>query len=285
MTGYPRRSTFLATWREHWPEYLSEALGLGLFMISATAFAVLLFHPASPLPHLLPSMMLRGSLMGLAMGLTALGNIHSPWGRRSGAHLNPSVTLTFVRLGKVSVTDAAGYVAAQFVGAAAGMGIGVAIFHRFVSDPSVNFVATLPGMAGRLAAFGAETAISFLLMLAVLVVSGTARTARHTGIVAATLVAIYIALETPISGMSMNPARTLGSALYAGKYTALWLYFIAPPFGMLLAAECWRGIGTLSRSACAKLDHDARYRCIFCGHEPMTALREESREPRELVRH
>ena len=55
--------------------------------------------------------------------------------------------------------------------------------------------------------------------------------------VAALLLALYITVEAPVSGMSLNPARTLGSALWAGQFTALWVYFSAPVLGMLLAAE------------------------------------------------
>jgi aquaporin Z len=93
--------------RQHWPEYLMEAAGLGLFMISACVFAILLFHPASPVAGFRGGHLARRALMGLAMGTTAVALIYSPWGQRSGAHLNPAVTLTFLRLGKVRGWDAA----------------------------------------------------------------------------------------------------------------------------------------------------------------------------------
>jgi aquaporin Z len=77
-------------------------------------------------------------------------------------------------------------------------------------------------------------------------------------------VALFISLEGPLSGMSMNPARTLGSALFAWDWTALWIYFLAPPAGMLAAAELYvrqRGRGAVF---CAKLHHQNAKRCIFC---------------------
>ncbi len=101
---------------EHWPEYLIEAGALGTFMVSACVFAILLFHPASFAVHAIPAQMPRLLLMGLAMGGTLVGIVYSPFGKRSGAHMNPAVTLTFLSLGKVAPWDAVFYVAAQFLG-------------------------------------------------------------------------------------------------------------------------------------------------------------------------
>src|SRR5712691_264965 len=109
----------------HWPEYLIEAAGLGLFMLSACVFAAVLGHPASPVVIARPFAM--RVFMGLAMGLTALALVLSPWGKRSGAHFNPAVTLTFYRLGKIATFDAAFYVLAQFAGGAAGVLVAAAI--------------------------------------------------------------------------------------------------------------------------------------------------------------
>ena len=85
----------------HWPEYFIEAGAIGAFMVSAAAFAAILYHPWSPIAAGISSEWLRRGLMGLAMGSTAVLIIYSPWGQRSGAHMNPAVTLTFFRLGKI----------------------------------------------------------------------------------------------------------------------------------------------------------------------------------------
>src|SRR5581483_12298476 len=98
---------------EHWPEYLIEGWALGCFMISAGVFATLLGSPRSPLYIFIPSATFRTVLVGLAMGATAIALIHSPWGKRSGAHMNPAVTLTFLRLGKVAPVDAVFFILAQ----------------------------------------------------------------------------------------------------------------------------------------------------------------------------
>ncbi len=253
--------------RAHWPEYLIEAAGLGAFMISACGFGVLLFHPDSPAYAALGDDFSRRVVMGAAMGATAVAIIYSPWGQRSGAHINPATTLAFLRLGKVTRADAVFYMAAQFVGAVAGVAVSWAFLGSRLAHPSANFVATVPGPAGALAAFGAEVAISFLLMAVVLAVSSS-RFQRLTGVCAGVLVALYITFEAPISGMSMNPARSLGSAVFAaGTFAPLWIYFLGPPLGMQLAAAL---VPARARRGCAKLDHPPDQPCIFCGQGRLT---------------
>ena len=252
--------------RVNWLEYTLEAWALGLFMFSACGFGVLLFHPASPLVTTIPDPLTRRLLMGIAMGLTAMGNFYSPWGRRSGAQMNPAVTLTFFRLGRMAGHDALGYVTAQFAGGVLGTLVAAALFHRWIADPAVAYAVTLPGRWGAGWAFAGELAISFGLMLTVLTISGWEGRAGFTGLAAGVLVATYITLEAPVSGMSMNPARTLGSAIPAMRWEALWIYFTAPPVGMLLAVEVRSLLGLGHEKHCAKMHHDSRYRCIFCEH-------------------
>jgi aquaporin Z len=252
--------------KKHWPEYLMEGAGLGLFMISACLFVALLEHPSSPAHIAISDPMTRRALMGIAMGLTAISIIYSPWGKQSGAHINPSITLTFLRLGKVRAVDAAFYVIAQFAGAAAGVLAAHILIGKLASHPRVNYAATFPGMEGVIIAFIAEAVISFILMTVVLNVSNTPRIARYTGIFAGLLIAAYITFEAPISGMSMNPARSLGSSLFADNHAGLWIYFTAPLFGMLLAAETYVRVKGTAAVSCAKLHHQNDKRCIHCGH-------------------
>ena len=249
--------------RAHWPEYLMEAAGLGLFMISATVVTAALEYPQSPYHAMIPDPVARRITIGIAMGLTAVGLIYSPWGTRSGAHLNPAVTLTFLRLGKIEGYDALGYVIAQTLGGWIGVLISGAAIGTAIEHPTVNYVVTVPGEPGVTVAFLAEAAISFGLMLAVLIASNHRRLGVFTGLIAGCLVALYISIEAPYSGMSMNPARTLASAVPANLWTAFWVYLTAPPLGMLLAAEVYvRGRG-LKQVYCAKLHHQNGTRCIF----------------------
>jgi aquaporin Z len=262
---------------ERWRSAALEGAELGLFMISACLFGALLEFPGSPLHRALPDANLRRVLMGFAMGVTAVALIYSPWGRRSGAHMNPATTLTFWRLGRVSTPDAAAYVIGQFAGGAAGALLAASIARPWVSHPAVHYVVTKPGMAGVLAAFWAEAAIAFVLLSFVLRVSAS-RFERFTGVAAGLLIWLYIAIEAPVSGMSMNPARTLASTLASGDATALWLYFVAPPLGMLAAAQAFlfeRG-GAGRSQGCAKFRHDPRLTCRFCGRP---AIASGVREP------
>lgn len=261
-----RFATGSTTFGNHWPEYLMEGFGLGVFMLSACAFSIFLFHPSSPLVQLFPNSQIRRGLMGIAMGTTAIAIIFSPFGKRSGAHINPSVTLTFLRLGKVAPSDAAFYTLFQFIGGILGVTAASILFRSSIADPAINYAVTVPGRWGVAAAFTAETAISFLQMSIVLLVSNTKRLSRWTGLFAGAAVATYIAFESPISGMSMNPARTLASASHALVWTSLWIYFVAPTLGMLLAAELYTRNRGSAAVACAKFHHHNDQRCIFDCH-------------------
>jgi len=248
--------------RAHWPEYVIEAGCLAAFMMSAAGFATLLQHPASPwVLHTMPEFLARLP-MGAAMGLTAIAIIYSPLGRRSGAHMNPAVTLTFLRLGKIAGADAAFYVVAQFAGGLLGIVAANRLLAGLPADPSVNYVATVPGPAGNGVAFLAETLISFAMMSMVLRVSNHPRSARFTGLCAGALVMTFITVEGPLSGMSMNPARSFGPALLAGSLSTMWIYAAAPLLGMVLAAELYVRQHGLHRVLCAKFDH-APGPCIF----------------------
>jgi aquaporin Z len=251
--------------RTHWPEYLIEASLLGLFMISACLFGVLYEFPLSPARKAIDSQLLRRLLMGISMGLTAAALTYSPLGKRSGAHYNPSVTLTFWRLGKIRSWDALFYVDFQFVGGAIGLVIVSAVLGPRLADPKVNFVTTLPGPSGPWVAFAAEFVIAFGLMTVVLIASNHTKLNKFTGLFAGLLVATYITIEAPLSGMSMNPARTLSSSFSGHVWTALWVYFTAPPLAMLAAAQVYLWRNGKDKVRCAKLHHNNSKRCIFCG--------------------
>jgi len=262
--------------RAHWPEYLIEGWALGTFMVSAGLVATLLGAPVSPLHRALPDPLWRNAAGGIAMGLTAIALIHSPWGKRSGAHMNPAVTLTFLRLGKTQPWDALFFVTAQVLGGTSGVLLVAALAGHAFSDPPVSYAATLPGPAGPATAFAAEFVISAVLMLTVLSLMAAARLAPYTGLIVGVLVALYITFESPLSGMSMNPARSLASAAPGMLWHHLWIYLTAPVLGMLAGAQVFLMVAGARRVVCAKLLHPLGVRCIHCGHEPREATRGEA---------
>lgn len=234
-------------------------------MVSAASFATLFYHPASPIAGLITSPALARVPMGVAMGSTAVAIIYSRLGQRSGAHMNPAVTLAFLRLGRVAPAHAVQYVIAQFAGGLIGITAATLALGGLPADPPIHYVATRPGQAGPLVALLAETTISFVMMATVLVVSRRQATAPWTGVAAGTLVALFVIVEDPLSGMSMNPARSLGPALLSGSTGSLWIYFAGPILGMALAAELFARVFVRRPRDCARLYHGPGP-CIFgCG--------------------
>ena len=245
-----------------------EAALLGLFMLSAGLVTVALEYPGSPLRQAMGDPVARRFLTGLGMGATAIALIYSAWGKRSGAHFNPAVTLTFLRLGKVERWDAVLYIAAQFAGAVAGVALVALVVGSPFGDPTVNYTATRPGTGGHIAAFAAEVVITFVLMVTVLTLTNAPRLARYTGLAVGVLLVLYITIEAPFSGMSMNPARSFAPTIDTGLWNELWVYFAGPVVGMLLAAEVWVRIMGRDRVRCAKLHHTPDHPCPFrCGYQ------------------
>lgn len=143
------------------------------------------------------------------------------------------------------------------------MGLASILIGPPLQHSAVDYAVTAPGPGGSLIAFIAEFVISMLMMAVVLSVSNSPRLSRYTPFFAGILVALFITFEAPFSGMSMNPARTVGSAWHAGEWTALWVYFTAPPAAMLLASFLYRVRRGADAVFCAKLHHANNQRCIF----------------------
>ncbi len=254
-----------ASLRSHWPEYLMEAGLLAAFMVAACVFGALYEFPNSPVHRAIMSGFPRRLLMGISLGLTAIAIIYSPWGKQSGAHINPSVTLTFLRLGKIRRWDALFYVVSQFTGSLLGVLLVGLFLGQELADPAVRYVVTVPGSNGPWVALLSEFTIAFGLMSTVLYFSNHHRLDRYTGLFVGLLIATYISLEAPFSGMSMNPARTVGSAFPPMIWDGLWIYLTAPPLGMLTAAELYLWRSGRMAVKCCKLHHNNDKRCIFCG--------------------
>jgi MIP family channel proteins len=247
--------------RFHWPEYLMEAAEVGLYLFVTCVFASLLLSPASPVRRVIGDTVELRALMGLAVGMTVVAIVMSPWGKQSGGHFNPALTLAFYRLRKMHFPDALFYVVAQFTGAIGG--VCIARYLLPVGRPAITYAVTTPGVRGSAGAFFGELTISFILMSTILISSNRESLSRYTPYLVGLLYAIFIILEAPLSGMSMNPARSFGPALHVSSWHAIWLYFTAPTLGMLVAAEVFLRVSGGVYPFCAKLHHANNKRCIF----------------------
>jgi aquaporin Z len=168
-----------------------------------------------------------------------------------------------LRLRKIAVWDAVFYVLFQFMGGIFGVGVSALVLGRRLAGPGVEYAVTIPGVYGTAAAFAAELFMAALLMGVVLFTSNRPRLANYTSYCVGVLIAFYILLFAPVSGFSINPARTVGSAVFAHVWTACWVYFTAPIMGMLGVAEAYlRSYGPDS-ILCAKLHPDPDYPCPF----------------------
>ena len=226
-----------AAFRKNWKHYLQEALGLGIFMISACFFSAMLFSEKSSWYNVIPSTTLKNILMGVAMGATALFIFYSPFTAPSGSQINPAVTLTFLRLNKMCRYDALFFAIFQISGGIIAVYLMQWLMGRILIDAPVNSAVTVPGKIGIGAALITELIIAFVTMTIVLLTSNNDRLKSYTRIIAGCLVCTWVIVAGPISGFGMNPARSFASALPANIWTAFWIYLFVPFIGMLLAAE------------------------------------------------
>jgi len=228
------------SFHKNWRTYLIEAWALGIFMISASFFVILTENPALPVRSFIESAILRRLIVGFAMGFTAIFLIYSKWGKRSGAHMNPGVTLTFLMLHRISSVDAFWYMIFQFLGGFLGVAIFKWFFYGYISDPLVNYVITIPGSQGNWVAFGTEFFLSLIIILIVLFSSNSKKIASFTGVFVGIFLTLAITFTAPLSGMSINPARTVASSINANVWQGWWIYFLAPLSAMLFGGYLYR---------------------------------------------
>ena len=227
-----------AAFKRNWKHYLQEALGLGIFMVSACFFSAMLFSEKSSWQHAISHVM-RNVLMGIAMGSTALLIFYSPFTAPSGSQINPAVTLTFLRMGKMCKYDALCFALFQIIGGTVAVYIMQLLMGSILIDAPVNSAVTVPGKFGAAWALITEFIVAFVTMIMVLFISNNDRLKKFTRIFAGCLVCTWVIVAGPISGFGMNPARSLASAVPANIWTAFWIYLFIPVAGMLLAAEVY----------------------------------------------
>lgn len=222
----------------NWNKYLSELVGTFLLVFAGCGAIVVNDTMGGPLGHV---------GICLVFGLVVMVLIYSI-GNVSGAHFNPAVTLGFYFSGRFKGRELVPYIAAQVIGALAAAALLRALFPAHETLGS-----TLPAGGEVLRAFAFEVVLTFALMFVIL---NVATGWQEKGIMAGAAIGGTVALDAlfggPISGASMNPARSIGPALLSGETTALWIYLAAPVLGALLAfpacratqgAKCCPGLG------------------------------------------
>lgn len=229
----------LDAFKQNWRHYLAEATGLAFFMMLASLCATAMRSPLLPFLGVIKEPFWQRVVVGLVLGSGVVAVSYSPWGRKSGSNINPAVTLAFWRMGKIKTPDALFYVLFQFLGGALAVQMMGLILGAAYRDPAINYATTMPGPGGPLQAFVAEFAISFVLMLTILLALNSDKIKHFTGAIAGVLVALFLIFEQPYSGMSLSPARSFASASAARDFANLWIYFVAPPLAMLGACEAF----------------------------------------------
>ena len=214
-----------------------EAAGLGGFVAGAGLVVIALEHPDGPAMQtaLRDYPIARHAILGIVMGFY-ITFIAMLWGKKSGAHINPAVTWAYYVLGKIAFWHAVFYTIAQFAGAIAGALLLKATLGSWFGHPAIDYGVTKPIPPHEsVHAFVAEAIISFILMAVTLMVITSKQWEKRLAVITGVIIAIYLTFELPLSGMSLNPARSTAGALAANQWAHLWIYFVAPVGAMLAA--------------------------------------------------
>jgi len=259
VTALPPGASIEEAWRTHWREYLMEATQTAALLFCIGLCAALLYSGAAfQLPQAA-----RPFAMGAGVSAATVLLIRSRFGRRTGAHLNPAVTLAYYYLRRVHRWDAAFYAASQFLGAVSGMWLARSMLGGRLAHPPVCYAVTTPGSEGEVIAFLAEWSLSALLMGIVLFAANHKTLVRYSPFAVGVLTILYYGFCASLSGFSVNPARSFASAVFAWIWHGLWIYFVAPVGGAVSAAALYARLLGRDHVYCAKVFHDTKSTCPF----------------------
>jgi aquaporin Z len=209
-------------------QYAAEAIGTFILVFTGTGAIVLNDISGGQLTPL---------GIGLVFGLVVMALVYA-LGDVSGAHINPAVTLGFWASGQFTAKQVAPFILSQCAGA-----LLASLLLRALFCNHANMGATLPREGLVYQCLILEFILTFILMFVIL---NVATGAKEKGVVAGMAIGGVIALEAtfagPISGASMNPARSLGPAVASMNFSALWIYLLGPALGALLAVPAWRWV-------------------------------------------
>jgi len=242
--------------------YFSEFFGTFTMMFIGIA-AIILNFGTSITSSWIPDPSLRLLLTGIIFASGATLVVYSPVGKISGAHINPAVSMAFWLNKKITFTTFLRYAFVQTLGSWVAIIVLNTFWHESLTK--VAYGMTLPGEGyGLFFVFITEILITFLLVTTILAGSHFKKIVPFLGLIVGILVAILVFLTAPISGTSLNPARSWGPALVAENLSNQWLYLIAPLVGSGLAFLLTKSL----RPLCAKLNHasvdkNCPYNCKF----------------------
>lgn len=259
----------------HWTEWACELVGTMVLIFGGLSAVTFDFMPHSPLAALVPSRYWRFLVTGILFASTGALVTVSPLGRRSGAHLNPAVSLAFFTQGHLHRADLAGYVVSQSAGALVGAALVRWWWGHAATSLHDGLTVPGPGVSPWEAA-AIEAAMTGCLVLVIFFFVSSPRTARWTPLAVLVTIAVLVWQAAPLTGTSLNPARSLGPAVVTGDFRAYWVYVVGPLSGALAATALWLAVPR--RTLTAKLFHDPAYRSIFRSMIP--ARREPPPRPR-----
>lgn len=268
--------------RLHVRAWLSEFAGTTILLFASALVARWLFGPHSALASAVSGMQGRMAITGAVIGAVVGLLIISPFGRSSGGHFNPAVTVTFWLLRALPGRDATAYVAAQLAGSLAGVILGRAVLGVVFADPAVDYAAIRPaaGWSGGAAFAGEAVSLAILMAFVVAFMDRPALT-RWTPAVVAVGVAVLIFAGGLTSGGSFNPARQFGPLLFAGRLSDLWAYLLGPVAGAVILAALAGVVGLpwpLTCSLCGTPPRDAAPKPVMhpAGNRPTGPVHEHS---------
>jgi aquaporin Z len=213
--------------------FASELIGTALLILVGLSLVILMFGTGSPILRVVPSEGMRRLTTGFLFGSTGALIALSPVGRESGAHVNPVVTLGFWLMGKMDTRASIGFVLAQLIGACLGA---LPLLAWGSMGRSVAFGATMPGAgySTGIVLLG-EVVTTFALIAGLCIFLGFRMLRPFTPAIFPFLYAFMVWAESPISGTSTNPARSLGPAIVSGEWRGWWIYWVGPLIGTLVA--------------------------------------------------
>jgi aquaporin Z len=247
----------------HWTEYFCELLGTAILLFAGLTgiYLVSLVNIVDVVKYL---------AIGLffAMGLVIV--VYSPLGKRSGAHVNPAVTIAFWLNGLMSGIDTLCYIVAQFAGAVLGAWFAFTLFDW----NNLAAALALPGVGSSgVLVFFIEFIIVFAMIIAIFTFISSGKTGRFTGIAVGIYIVLVTVLFAAISGAGLNPARNLGPAVLLLNFDYIWIYFAASVLAAFAAYGLFRGATQGTQPVCCKLCYKTEGQCLFkcnCEFKPLS---------------